>query len=189
MQYRFIYLCHPSGIFDFVIMIITETPRLIIREFTNADGEFIIELLNTASWLKYIGDRKVKNIEDAQAYLSKGPMKGYKEYGFGLNCVVLKEGNLPIGMCGLIKRETLQDVDIGFAFLPQYEGKGYARESTMAVLDQAKQLELKRLVAITLPDNERSIRLLESVNMHFEKMIQFPDEKEKLMLFAIELTK
>lgn len=170
-------------------MIITETPRLIIREFTSEDSAFIIELLNTPSWLRYIGDRKVKNIDDAQAYLLKGPMKGYKEHGFGLNCVVLKDGNIPIGMCGLIKRDTLDDVDIGFAFLPQYEGKGYAMESTIPVLEQAKKLDLKRVVAITLPDNERSIRLLKGVNMHFEKMIQFPDDKEELMLFSIDLTK
>lgn len=171
------------------IMTISETQRIEVREFSSADAAFIVELLNTPSWLRYIGDRNVKSPADALAYLEKGPMKSYKVHGFGLYCVVLKDGNIPIGMCGLIKRDTLEDVDIGFAFLPQYEGKGYAMESTISVLEQAKKLDLKRVVAITLPDNERSIRLLKNVNMNFEKMIQFPDDKEELMLFSIDLTK
>ncbi len=168
---------------------VSETPRLVIREFNPGDCVFIVELLNTSSWLKYIGDKNVKNGEDALLYLEKGPMKSYKELGFGLFCVVLKDGKIPIGMCGLIKRDTLDDVDIGFAFLPQYEGNGYAMESTVSVLSHAKKLSLKRIVAITLSDNERSIKLLKSVNMNFEKMIKFPNSEEELMLFSINLTK
>ena len=170
-------------------MIISETSRLEIREFTSSDADFILELLNTPSWLKYIGDRKVYNVDDAVNYLEKGPMKSYTENGFGLYCVVLKDSNISVGMCGLIKRETLEDVDIGFAFLPQYEGKGFASESTNAVLDIAKKINLKRIVAITLPENDRSIKLLKSVNMNFEKRIRFPDDKEELMLFSIDLSK
>ena len=168
-------------------MNISDSGRLIIREFTKDDSEFILELVNTPSWLKYIGDRNIKNIDDAINYLEKGPLKSYTEHGFGLYCVLLKEGNIRAGMCGLIKRETLDDIDIGFAFLPQFEGKGIACESTKAVLDFAKKINLKRIVAITLPKNERSIRLLKSVNMNFEKMIQLPGDKEELMLFSIEL--
>ncbi len=169
-------------------MIIAKTKRLIIRAFNAGDSEFILELVNTPSWLKYIGDRNISTVEDACHYLEKGPVKSYSMHGFGLYCVVLQEGSIPVGMCGLIKRETLDDVDIGFAFLPQYEGKGFATESTKAVLDVAKKINLKRIVAITLPENERSIRLLKSVNMNFEKMIQFPDDKKELMLFSIDLT-
>ncbi|MEO8086158.1 MAG: GNAT family N-acetyltransferase, partial [Bacteroidota bacterium] len=103
-------------------MIIAETAQLIIREFTTGDTSFIIELVNTPSWIRYIGERNIKTDEDALAYLEKGPMKSYAENGFGLYCVELKLVNVPIGMCGLIKRATLEDVDVGFAFLPAYEG-------------------------------------------------------------------
>lgn len=168
-------------------MIIAETAQLIIREFTTGDTSFIIELVNTPSWIRYIGERNIKTDEDALAYLEKGPMKSYAENGFGLYCVELKLVNVPIGMCGLIKRATLEDVDVGFAFLPAYEGKGYAYESTEAVLSYAQKIKLKRIVAITLPGNEKSIKLLRKVNMHFEKMIQFPNEAEELMLFSINL--
>ncbi len=166
-------------------MIIFETTRLQIREFTQADTSFIIELVNTPSWIRYIGERNIKSDADAQSYLEKGPMKSYAENGFGLYCVELKEGTIPIGMCGLIKRETLQDVDIGFAFLPAYETKGYAFESSEAMLAHARKLKLERIVAITLTDNKKSIRLLEKLNMKFERMIQFPNEKDELMFFAI----
>ncbi|CAN5578100.1 GNAT family N-acetyltransferase [soil metagenome] len=166
-------------------MIVAETTQLIVRDFTTADTSFIIELVNTPSWIRYIGERNIKTDDDALAYLEKGPLKSYTENGFGLYCVDLKEGNVPIGMCGLIKRVTLEDVDVGFAFLPAYEGKGHAFESTAAVLSHAQKLGLKRIVAITLPDNEKSIKLLKKVNMHFERMIQFPNEKEELMLFSI----
>ena len=167
--------------------IIAETERLIISEFTFEDAAFIQQLVNTPSWLENIGERNVKSEKDAKNYIEKGPVKSYTEYGFGLYKVGLKENNFPIGMCGLIKRETLEDVDIGFAFLPEYEGKGYAFESSKAIMNQARDLNLRRLVAITLPTNTKSTKLLKKLNMKFENMIHFQGEEKELMLFSIQL--
>src|SRR5688572_6108430 len=121
---------------------IAETERLLITEFTFDDATFIQELVNTPSWIENIGDRNVKSEKDAKRYLENGPLKSYNEHGFGLYKVTLKETNLPIGMCGLIKRDMLEDVDIGFAFLPAYEGKGYGFESSSAVLNFARSLKM-----------------------------------------------
>ena len=165
-------------------MVIAKTTRLNVREFEIQDSAFILQLLNTPSWLKYIGDRHILTEGDAVNYLERGPLKSYAEHGFGLNLVELKDGT-PVGMCGLIKRETLDDVDIGFAFLPGYEGQGFAFESAAAILTHARSLNISRIVAITLPGNKKSIRLLERLNMKFEKMIRFPKEENELMLFSV----
>lgn len=111
-----------------------ETNRLILREFNPGDTIFIIELLNTEGWIKYIGDRNVKTDEDTIRYLENGPMKSYAAKGFGLCMVALKNNSKPIGMCGLIKREEMEDIDIGFAFLPAYTSQGYTHEIAKATL-------------------------------------------------------
>ena len=163
---------------------ILRTPRLLLREFESGDVNFILRLLNSPGWLQFIGDRNVRTAEDAYDYLANGPQKSYAQNGFGLWGVEdAATGNL-IGMCGLIRRNTLEDVDIGFAFLPEYEGKGYAFEIASAVLLFAKMnLQLQRIVAITVPENRRSVRLLEKLGMKFEKMIRMGEED--LMLFAL----
>jgi len=166
---------------------IAETERLIISEFTLDDAGFIQELVNTPTWLENIGERNVKSDKDAKKYIEKGPLKSYLDHGFGLYKVGLKENNFPIGMCGLIKREMLNDVDIGFAFLPEYEGKGYAFESAVAVMNLAKHLKLERIVAITLPSNIKSTNLLKKLNMKFENMIHFQGEEKELMLYSVQL--
>src|SRR5215213_5568163 len=117
---------------------ILETERLSLREFTLVDAKFIVELLNSPGWLQFIGDRYVKTEEKAESYLQNGPIKSYHENGFGLSMVELKENRTAIGMCGIIKRDSLETPDIGFAFLPQYEGKGYAFEIADATLSYAK---------------------------------------------------
>ena len=121
-------------------MVLLETERLIIQQFTLADAPFILELLNTTSWIKYIGDRKIRTLEDAEKYLLNGPIKNQETIALGLSLVKTKNENISIGMCGLIKRENLKDADIGFAFLPQYEGKGYAFESASAIITEAKKI-------------------------------------------------
>ncbi len=167
-------------------MAITETERLIICKLELDDAAFIVELLNDPGWIRYIGDRGVKTIDDAGAYLSNGPIKSYGLNGFGLFLVKLKEEGTPIGMCGLIKRPGLDDIDIGYAFLPEARGKGYAYESAAAVLEYGKNvIGLKRIVAITTPDNKDSIRLLEKLGMQFEKMIRVTEEADETTLFAI----
>lgn len=166
---------------------ITETERLLIREFTTGDVAFILLLVNTPTWLRFIGDRGIKNLTDAKNYLLNGPMESYRINGFGLSMVELKDGSIPIGMCGLIKRDSLDDVDIGFAMLPEYAGKGYGYEAAAATMDHAKKaLGLKRVVAITDTDNIFSISLLKKLGMQFEKMVTLYDDKE-LMLFGIEI--
>jgi len=164
---------------------ILETERLEFHLLSLADVEFIIELLNTPGWLKYIGDRGIKTTADATDYIMMGPMTSYQNNGFGLWLIKLKGTNTSIGLCGLIKRDYLDDVDIGYAFLPEYFGKGYAYEAAKATLDLAKsEYHLKRIVAITSKDNERSIALLEKLGMHFEKLIFIPNDPEELKFFA-----
>lgn len=164
---------------------ILETERLILRQFTLDDAAFILELLNTPTWLQFIGDRNVHSIEDAENYLLNGSMKSYAENGFGFYAVVEKASELTIGMCGLIKRDTLPDIDIGFAFLPNLISKGFGFEIASATLDYALNvLKIKRIVAIVNPDNEKSIGLIKKIGMQFEEMIKFGDDGKELMLFG-----
>lgn len=152
-------------------MKILETERLLLRRLRLDDAEFIFELVNDPSWLRYIGDKDVKSVEAARGYLERGPMAMYERLGFGLYAVELKAGGEPLGICGLIKRDSLEDVDIGFAFLARHRGRGYAREAAAATLDYGRRvMGLGRIVAITSPDNEDSIRLLEAIGLRFERI-------------------
>jgi RimJ/RimL family protein N-acetyltransferase len=166
-------------------IVVLETPRLILRRQTTDDAEFIFSLVNDPSWLRFIGDRGVRSVEDARAYILKGAMDSYSRHGFGLYLTVLKDSGIPIGICGLVKRESLADVDIGFAFLPQFAGQGYAYESACAVMAHAKNdIGLKRLIAITDPENLASIRLLEKLGLSFERKIRVAADKDEIDLFA-----
>jgi [ribosomal protein S5]-alanine N-acetyltransferase len=163
--------------------VIAETDNLVIRKLHAEDDMFILKLLNTPQWLQYIGDRGVRNADDARKYILNGPVTSYTRFGFGLYLVVLKNENAPIGICGLLKRETLQDVDLGFALLPEFVGKGYAYESASAVLQYGRTvLGLKRIVAITTPSNGNSKSLLTRLGFAFEKNVK--QNNEELMLFA-----
>ena len=145
---------------------ILETERLTLREANLDDAAFLLELLNSPGWLQYIGDRGVKNLADARQYLSNRILKSYTDHGFGLYLMVRKEDQVSLGMCGLIRREGLGDIDIGFALLPEYMGQGYAFEAAAAVMAYARDdLKLERIVAITLPVNTNSIRLLENTRV------------------------
>ncbi|NWG07549.1 MAG: GNAT family N-acetyltransferase [Chloroflexi bacterium] len=166
-------------------MNILETERLILRQFTSDDAAFILELVNEPSFIQNIGDRGVHSLEDAEKYIETGPALSYARNGFGLYLVQLKESGESIGMCGLIKRPALDDVDIGYAFLPKFWSRGYAVESARAVREQARALGLKRLVAIVDPANESSIRVLEKIGMVFERMIQLSTNDIELKLFAV----
>ncbi|MBK9982264.1 MAG: GNAT family N-acetyltransferase [Saprospiraceae bacterium] len=162
-----------------------ETERLILRHLKVSDAAFIVELLNSKGWLEYIGDRNVRTIEQAETYLLNGPIKSYAENGYGLSLVSLKEGNIPIGACGLLKRDYLDTADLGFAFLPEYIGKGYGYESASAVLSFAKhELNISPVLAFTVPNNVASIGLLEKLGFRFEKVFTMPGEEEELLLFS-----
>jgi ribosomal-protein-alanine N-acetyltransferase len=167
---------------------ILETPRLSVRRLTLADAPFILELLNDASFIRYIGDKNVRSLEDAEGYLRDGPLMMYSQFGFGLMLVRLKHDLTPIGMCGLIKRETLADVDVGFAYLPAFRGQGYALEATRAMLAYGKrQFGLSRIVAIVSPGNAASIRVLEKAGMKFERMIRLAEDGNDVQLLAREM--
>jgi [ribosomal protein S5]-alanine N-acetyltransferase len=167
---------------------VLETERLILRQLTTNDAEFIFELLNDPSFIRNIGNRNIRTIEDACAYIVNGPMKSYEKNGFGLYLIVLKETNESIGMCGLIRRENLEDVDIGYALLPRFWSKGYAMEAARAAKEYAKDvIGLKRLVAIVDPANEGSIRVLEKIGLRYEKMVQLSADDIELKLFGTEL--
>jgi RimJ/RimL family protein N-acetyltransferase len=169
-------------------MKILETDRLVLRQLTTGDAEFILDLLNQPSFLKNIGDRHVRNLQDAENYIRNGPMASYGQHGFGLLLVELKDTRTSIGMCGLIKREVLQDVDIGFAYLPQYWGQGFAFEAASAVMAYSKDvINLKRIVAVVAPKNERSIRLLEKIGLKFERMMTWPDDDFELKLYSKDI--
>ncbi|QKZ12389.1 GNAT family N-acetyltransferase [Spirosoma sp. KUDC1026] len=155
-------------------MTILQTDRLLLREFTPDDASFMLELLTSPPWLRFIGDRGVRTIDDARQYIQNGPMKSYTDFGFGGYLVQLKAGHQPIGLCGLFRRETLPDIDLGFAFIPGYEGKGYGYEVASALLNYAQnQLHLARITAFCDPANQASIRLIEKLGLRFEKPIQF----------------
>ena len=161
-----------------------ETDRLTIRQLTLADAPFIVELVNTPGWLRFIGERNIKTSEQAENYLENGPIASYAQNGFGLYGVELKSEKTLIGMCGLIKRETLPDPDIGFAFLPEFTGSGFAFEAANAVMSLATNtLKLPVVLAITLPENEPSRKLLEKIGLKFVRMTSSPD-KEELMLYS-----
>jgi len=167
-------------------MEILETERLTLRLQTIDDANFILELVNDPSWIQFIGDRGVKTVEEASSYIENGAIRMYEQFGFCLYLVEKKEDQTPIGICGFVKRETLEDVDIGFAFLPDYWGKGYAYEAASAVLAYGLDiLGFNRIVAITTQDNQASAKLLERIGLQFERVIQFSSDSEELRLFAL----
>ena len=162
-------------------MSVLQTERLNLRELTLDDAPFILTLLNEPSFLRFIGDKKVRTLEAARQYLLNGPMASYAHQGFGLNLVELNDSHTPIGICGLLKREELPDPDIGFAFLPDFWGKGFAYEAAVAVMNDARErLKLNRVLAIVNPDNDASIKLLERLGMKFER------DKDDVKVFAID---
>ena len=169
-------------------MNVLETERLTLRRLSLDDAAFILELLNDPSFLRFIGDKGVRNLEDARQYVLKGPIASYQQLGFGIYLVALKTTNVPIGMCGLVKRDALEDADIGFAFLPDFRSWGYAFESAAAVKDYGLSvLGLQRLLAITNKDNEGSIRVLEKIGMKFERMIRLTSDSPEIRLYTSDV--
>ncbi|MCH6199469.1 GNAT family N-acetyltransferase [Aquiflexum sp. LQ15W] len=168
---------------DFII----ETDRLFLKKLDIEDFRFVITLLNSPGWLQYIGDRKVKNEEQAINYLQTGPLKSYADHGFGLYKVEEKISCLPVGFCGLLKRDTLNHPDLGFAFLPEFIGKGFGHEAAHAIVEFAKTgLGIAVLQAIALPDNMPSIRLLKKLGFHYQRPFRFLEGNE-LTLFELHL--
>jgi [ribosomal protein S5]-alanine N-acetyltransferase len=166
-------------------MRILKTERLELRELSFADDEFILELLNEPGFLRHIGDKGVRSLADAREYIAQGPAQSYRRCGFGLYLASLAGRDEPVGICGLLKRDTLPDVDLGFAFLSRHCRKGYATESASAVLDYGRRrLKLERIVAITAPANHGSIAVLERIGLKFERMVRLGADAHDLKLFG-----
>lgn len=167
-------------------MNIAETDRLILSKITIDDAPFILELMNTLDWITYIGDRDVRTVEQAATYIKNNQLRAYETQNFGYYKVLLKaENSKPIGSFGLLKRETLDHVDIGFSLLPQYKGKGYGFEGASELMKLAKHtFNIKTICAITLPENEPSIKLLEKLGLSYEKTVKPFDDDKDLLLFA-----
>lgn len=166
-------------------MIVVETDRLQLRRVELDDAAFLLDLLNQPSFLHFIGDKGVRTLDDARDYVLTGPLANYERFGFGMYLTVLKEEQIPIGICGLLKRDSLEDVDVGYAFLPQFWSRGYAFESASAVMAYARNvLGIDRIVAIATPDNHASIHVLEKLGLRFEAMIRLVDDSPEIKLFT-----
>lgn len=164
-------------------MMVLKTARLTLRELTSNDAPFILELLNEEGFLRYIGDKGVRDLDSARDYIAQGPVDSYGRNGFGLYASCLQ--GVAIGICGLVKRDTLPDPDLGFAFLSRYGSQGYAVESAKAVMVFARdRLKLPRIVAITSPDNARSIAVLEKVGLQFDRYLTLSEGAAPVRLFT-----
>jgi RimJ/RimL family protein N-acetyltransferase len=167
-----------------------ETDRLLLRRLSIEDAGFILGLLNEPSYMIFIGDKGVRTINDARDYILKGPIASYEEFGLGLYLTELKDSGAPTGICGLLKRGNLPDVDIGFAFLSQFWSQGYAFEAASAVMAYGRDaLGLNRIIAIVSPDNKRSIKLLGKLGLKFECMERWPADGSEIKLYASEVRK
>jgi RimJ/RimL family protein N-acetyltransferase len=166
-------------------MNVLETDRLILRRMTEADAAFVLGLLNEPSFLRFIGDRQVRTLDAARDYIVNGPMESYETNGFGLYLTLRKDDGAPIGICGLLRRDTLDDVDVGFALVPAFWSQGYASEAAAAVLAFAIDvLELPRVVAVVKPDNDASIRVVEKLGLQYSHMVRLAPGEPELKLFS-----
>ena len=167
-------------------MNLIETPRLQFRQLEPADAPFIFELVNDPDWLRYIGDRNVHSDADGVRYIRNGPMASYARHGFGLWRVALRDGDIPTGICGLLKRDTLPHPDIGFAYRPAHRGHGYGLEAAEATLRYGRtKFGLRTILAITSPDNDRSMALLRKAKMRFEGTVRLSPDQRESRLFSI----
>ncbi|MBT8433699.1 MAG: GNAT family N-acetyltransferase [Gammaproteobacteria bacterium] len=165
--------------------LVIETHRLKIRWLEVGDAAFIYNLVNDPTWIRYIGDKNVSNLEDAKTYIDSGPREMYRNLGFGLNHLSLKEDDTSIGICGLLQREALDEVEIGFALLSEFRGQGYAFEAATAVLEQGRTgLGISRIVAILTPDNLASRKLLCKLGFEFENSFEKESNQDKMDLYV-----
>jgi len=165
-----------------------ETERLLLRPAAMEDAAFYLNLLNSPKWLQNIGDRNVRSIEDAERYISEKMTPQLKRLGYSNYTVIRKSDNQNLGCCGLYDREGIEGVDIGFAFLPEYEGKGYAYESALKIKEIGiTKFGIKKISAITIPENKSSQKLLEKLDFSFIKIINIPNDDEDLMLYEYHI--
>ena len=173
---------------DLAIRPEVETPRLVLRRLELDDAPFVLRLLNEPSFIENIGDRGVRSIEDAQRYLREGPLAMYERFGFGLWHTARKADGAAAGMCGLLRRDNLPDVDIGYAYLPEFWGQGYAFEAAEATLSvAATRFGLRRVIGVVSEGNMGSIRVLEKLGMSFERMFPMNPGEPDVRLYGRSL--
>ncbi|HEX4388556.1 MAG TPA: GNAT family N-acetyltransferase [Steroidobacteraceae bacterium] len=164
------------------------TARLELRELTSDDAPFVLALYTDPDFIANVGDRGVRTLEDARRYIAESPVRSYRQHGFGLYLVCARDSGESLGMCGLLRRDWHADVEIGFALLPPARRRGYALEAAAAVVQFAREsLRLERVVALTAPDNQSSIRVLEKIGLRFERMVHAPDAPGDSRLFVLQL--
>ena len=169
-------------------LIILETKRLFLRHLVRDDAEFILHLLNEPSWLEFVGDKNVYNLNDAKKYIELAPMMMYERYGFGLYLVCAKETSIPMGLCGLMKRDNLDDADLGYAFLPKFWHKGFALEAVKSILSYAKNThQLSRILALSKSSNTASIKLLNKVGFLFDRDLKLLENEENLQIYQLQI--
>lgn len=170
-------------------MNVIETERLNLRELSEADAAFVLEILNDPGFVRFVGDRGVRTPEAAARYIDERFVESYRQHGFGLWLVETKDEKAPAGLCGLLQRGMpVPGVEVGYVFLPRFRAKGYAFEAAAAVLRHAREvLGLPRLYAIVNPDNDISIRVLEKLGMKFESMVRLAAEESEIKLFSTDL--
>lgn len=169
-----------------VLAVVMETARLVLREVGEGDAGFVLELLNDEAFVRYIGDRGVRDLEGARRYIAERMVGSYRREGFGMYVAELKEGGAAAGVCGLVRRDALPGVDVGFAFLPAHRGRGYAFEAASAVMEYARDvLKLPRVLAIVSPGNAASVRLLGRLGLKFERMVTLADD-DVVELYAVD---
>jgi RimJ/RimL family protein N-acetyltransferase len=166
-------------------MKVLETERMTLRWLTLEDAPFLLELMNDPAFIQNVADRGLRTTTDAANYIAEKMLPSYEQFGFGMNVAELKETGMPIGTCGLFKRETMDHVDIGYAFLRQFWRQGFAYEAAAAVIVHGREtLHIPKIVGMTAPGNESSIKLLEKLGLRFERMIQMPGYEGESKLFA-----
>ena len=164
-----------------------ETSRLIIENLTRDDAAFTLALLNDQDFIANIGDRQIRTVAEAEMYLLNGPIASYRDNGFGMYAVREKSTGATLGMCGLVKRAALENVDIGYGFLPAGRGQGYAFEAASRVVELAlKELDIRRLVAIVSPENKASIALLEALGLIYDSKIQLALDEDPICLYVLQ---
>lgn len=162
-----------------------ESARLCLHEIRAEDAPFILEVLTDPDFMANVGDRGVHDLAAAQRYITDNMLASYRSYGFGLYIVELRADSAPLGICGLLRRSTHPDVEIGFAFVPRARGNGYALEAARATLEFGRDtLGLTRIVALTAPHNRRSIQVLERLGFHHERKLRFAPEGPDWLLLA-----
>jgi len=171
-----------------IVQKIVETERLTLSLLSYDDCEFIFDLVNEPAFKRYIGDRKVRSLDDAKDYLRKGPIGSYDSHGFGLYLVCRKDDQIPLGICGLVKRDEFEYPDLGFAFLEQHWAKGYAYESSLATIEHArKELDLTHIIAIVDGANRSSVKLLEKLGFDYEHMVRMPGESKEICRYDLDI--